>query len=226
MIEAALDTSLGGALVLRRHGHLTPIFHLPGCGRDSDRTLIPWLIEALQACGETLPAVNRWSVGTGPGSFAGLRCGLALAKAISLASGAAVRGVPTAYALAAGARHRPGQSIGVLHDGRCGQVILSRYQAAADGVLQPAGTPAPFAPDALSAAGVLCDVWITLQAEQLPPLPESVRAALQTVDTLDPTPLLDAPLWPWPTDSAARELSCEPVYVRQAVFVKPSPPRA
>lgn len=222
MIEAALDTSLGGALVLRRQGILTPVFHLPGSGRDSDRVLTPWLRDTLHDCGETLQSVQRWSVGTGPGSFAGLRCGLALAKAICLASGAAIRGVPSAYALAAQARRHPGQTVGVLHDGRCGQILLCRYAPAADDTLHPAATPAPFFPDALIAAEISCDVWLTLQAVQLPPLPEEVRDRLQQVTALNPTPLLDAPLWPWPADSAARELSCEPVYVRQAVFVKPA----
>lgn len=64
------------------------------------RRLLPDLQHALQMAGATPEDVETVVVGLGPGTFTGLRIGVATARALALASGARLAGVPTLAALA------------------------------------------------------------------------------------------------------------------------------
>jgi len=225
MIEAALDTSLGFALAVRRDGESLLDAGIPAMGRESDRILLPWLTEQFALVGLKGRDVERWTLGTGPGSFAGLRCGIALVKGIALVSGARLRGVPTSVAIAAALADKAATTVGVLHDGRCGQVLLARVVREAAG-WRLTENPAPLDPDELQASVNACDAYVTLQAAALPPLPETVAKRLSAAEAVSAARLLEASeaLYPWPEagDMAAAERSVEPLYVRQAVFVKPA----
>ena len=75
------------------------------------------------------------------------------------------------------------------------------------------GEPAALDPESLLDAANACDAWITPQADLIPPLPEAIQSRLQVVSQLDPCVLL--------RDDVESSSSCEPIYVRQAVFVQP-----
>lgn len=64
--------------------------------------LLPAVDQALKKAGVAARHLNAVAVSVGPGSFTGLRVGLATAKGLALGAGAAVVGVPTLEALAAG----------------------------------------------------------------------------------------------------------------------------
>ncbi len=227
MIHAALDTSLGSALVVADGDHVLCNDHLAGTGRESDRELAPWLKATLDGLHVRLNDVRRWTVGTGPGSFAGLRYGIALVKGFCAVSGAAMRGVPSCLALAhaALADAEDARCIGVLHDARCGQVILVRFERLADATMQLLGEAVVLSPEELLAEQHRCDHYVSAQTAAMPALPGVVAARLLSCVGIDARALLNAPEgpWPWPQNPQEVMASCEPLYVRPPVFVKPQP---
>lgn len=84
-------------------------------------SLVDW---CLGKAGTTLAAVDGLAVSLGPGSFTGLRIGLATAKALALAVKKKLVGVPTLEAIAAAAPHFAGIVCPVLPS-RPGEVYLA-----------------------------------------------------------------------------------------------------
>ena len=209
MIQASIDTSLSCVFAVADGERVLFKGSLESASRENDQKLPPWIVETLASIGLKLKDIRRWTVGTGPGSFAGLRSGIAFIKGICAVTGAEICGVPSALATAAAARNvAAGDRIGVLMDGRCGEVIFVPIRN-----MKLDGEPAALEPEQLLEDGNACDAWITPQAELIPPLPETIQERLQAVTQLDPCVLLQ--------DDVECSSSCEPIYVRQAVFVKP-----
>lgn len=225
MISAALDTSCGAAFAVERDGGTVLAARRPLTGRDSDRELVPWLLELLEKQGLTLRDIGCWTVGIGPGSFSGIRAGIALVRGICLVSGAVCRGMPGSAALAASAAARTpvGELIGVLHDARRGQVIFSPYRrVAAETLVTAAGDPTVIEP---------CDIGNCPCAWLATPHADSIRHVipgawqdrLLPVDGVDPRLLLAVAGPPAQACETGSDDSVEPVYVRPAVFVAPRP---
>jgi tRNA threonylcarbamoyl adenosine modification protein YeaZ len=227
MISAALDCSQGCSLAISQNQTLLCSEFLPGSSRESDRLLSQWLLSCCQNLNIEVEEIERWSAGTGPGSFAGLRCGIALLKGICRASQAKMRGVPSCYALAKSVVDpKPGQLLGALHDGRRGQVILTSFLIAES--LEPLWhqAPRPLFPEQLLEPAHRCQHWVCQSDWQLPPLPPELQSSLQLEEHLNAAYLLSGEeQWPWPSSKQEQEDSCQPLYVRQAVFVKPTPMR-
>lgn len=87
--------------------------------------VLPLIEDALRETGTDLGALGRIGVGVGPGSFTGLRIGIATARGLSLASGLPLSGVSTLAALAAASG--AADVVAVL-DARRGEAFVARWQ--------------------------------------------------------------------------------------------------
>jgi tRNA threonylcarbamoyladenosine biosynthesis protein TsaB len=90
--------------------------------------LAPAVAAGLRRAGVTMGEIQVVAVATGPGSFTGLRIGLALAKGIVLARRLPLIGVPTLDILAAAQPPRRNDLAAVLAAGR-GRLAVSWYRA-------------------------------------------------------------------------------------------------
>jgi tRNA threonylcarbamoyladenosine biosynthesis protein TsaB len=150
MIVLGLDTALAACSVaVTRDGEVLAALSEPMLRGHQER-LAPMVQEVMARAGLPFAALDRIGVTVGPGSFTGLRVGLAFAKGLGLALGKPCVGAGTLEALAA-SEPGPGLTAAVI-DAKRGQVYL---QAFADGA-------AVMAPDALpieTAAARLAEVW-------------------------------------------------------------------
>lgn len=127
-------------------------------GRGHAEALIP-MIAALPQHGRA----DRIAVSLGPGSFTGLRVGLAAARALGLAWGAPVTGYPTLALVAAMARQRSGAgAISVAMTAGHGEWFIADYDASG----RELGEPASLGPQQ-AAAIARADTVAGSQAEAL-----------------------------------------------------------
>jgi len=114
--------------------------------RHVSRLLV--LVSELIAQGGGWPAVDRIAVGIGPGTFTGLRIGIATAHGLARARGTELVGVSTLRSLALAASSSAGRACGVLAliDARRGELFTAGWAAGAD----PRSQPPLLAPRALA----------------------------------------------------------------------------
>ncbi len=140
VVAAAADPA---HVVVRRHD--------PGPGeRPAHATALLTLVdEALAAAGLELGEVERLGVGTGPGSFTGLRIGLATARALAQALALPLAPVSSLAALAAGAVAEAGEDQAVLAviDAGRGEGFALAFRGG-----RALGEPAALGPEALADA--------------------------------------------------------------------------
>lgn len=113
-------------------------------------SLLGLIEEALAAGGIAREEVDAVAVSLGPGSFTGLRIGLATAKGLAFAGGTALVGVPTLDALAVTAGARPGEKVCAVLDARKHQLFGAFYRMRSDGRLERLGPDMALAPEELA----------------------------------------------------------------------------
>jgi tRNA threonylcarbamoyladenosine biosynthesis protein TsaB len=95
--------------------------------RPHSERLLPAVDRVLALAGTALDEVDAFAVSIGPGSFTGLRVGLATVKAFAFGSGRPVAAVPTLAALAARAAGAPGCVAAAL-DARRGELYAACWK--------------------------------------------------------------------------------------------------
>jgi tRNA threonylcarbamoyladenosine biosynthesis protein TsaB len=128
----------GGEVVERRHDPA------PGERPGHVSEVLALAEEALAAAGTELGALDRIGVGVGPGSFTGLRIGIATARALSHATGLPLAAVSTLGALAVAAGDGPVLAVLAARRGEA-------FEALWEGGRQ-VRVPAAVGPDELAAA--------------------------------------------------------------------------
>lgn len=193
----------------------------PMRGRESAE-LAGWVAAKLEQAGIPLADIRRWTVGSGPGSFTGMRLAAALVNGWTYGkTGVETRCVPTAAALAAnlGSAAKEGERVGALFDGRNKELIF--FEMRIDGGdAVPTGVEQVLNREQAAAffAGYGCEHLIALEAEQ-PALalllPELVYSQIKAFHSIKPEALALAKQKPF--DGNLADL----VYIRPAVFTKP-----
>ncbi|MEX2642252.1 MAG: tRNA (adenosine(37)-N6)-threonylcarbamoyltransferase complex dimerization subunit type 1 TsaB [Acetobacterales bacterium] len=110
--------------------------------------LMPGIAEAMAAAGAGFADLDLLAVTVGPGSFTGLRVGLAAVRGLALALGVPVVGVSTFEAVAAGASDVAARSRCILVDSRRGDVFLQCFGPAGH-LSGPLAEPVVAAPESV-----------------------------------------------------------------------------
>lgn len=104
--------------------------------REHTARALPMVQEVLAECGRTLAQLDGLVCGIGPGSFAGLRIGVGLAKGLALARDLPVTGVSSLAMLAQRALREPGSPprVAAVIDARMGEVYFGAYARSETGL--------------------------------------------------------------------------------------------
>jgi tRNA threonylcarbamoyladenosine biosynthesis protein TsaB len=126
MIVLALDTALPACSVAVLDGERVVARLSEPMSRGHQERLAPMVEEAMAIAGISFSALDRIGVTVGPGSFTGLRVGLAFAKGLALALDIPCVGVGSLPALAASTATTG--RVAACIDAKRGQVYLQVFQ--------------------------------------------------------------------------------------------------
>ena len=132
------DTSAKAASVaLTEDGRLVSEFYLDS-GFTHSETVLPMAKAVLDAARITPEDVDLFAVNCGPGSFTGLRIGIAAVKALGMSLGKPCASVSTLEALAYNVQSAKGVVCSVM-DARCSQVYTAFFESDGERVLRRCG---------------------------------------------------------------------------------------
>lgn len=150
------------------------------CSHPAAETLLPAIAALLAERGLALAQVDAFAISIGPGSFTGLRVGLATLKGLAFGTPRRAVAVPTLAALACDAPEGEGPVVAAL-DARRGEV----YAAAFDEM----GVPLAWLPEGVYRPPLLCSALrapCRLVGDGAAIVADAVRAAFGSAVSLDP----------------------------------------
>ena len=222
MLTAALDTSVKPSFALCTEDEIVIQDSYRTSKKRSETILLPWIKDMLDSQDVTIDQIPRWLVGLGPGSFTGIRTGIALIKGFCSLSSRECHGIASSAALAWAAisRHHANAPVAVLHDGRRDQAILTKYENTTSG-LQELAPPEVIQRSQIPERTTDCPTLITPHERFAEHLPDAVQDQLIILPNVEAGDLLSYFLTdPLQYHTFAAEHS-EPIYVRPPAFVKP-----
>ncbi len=136
----------------------------PGERPRHAQLLLPLARRALEGEALRFADVDRIVVGTGPGSFTGLRIGLATARALALGAGAELVGISTLAVLAHAARDAIGEAsvVAPVIDARRGEVFVAGWRREQQVVTPRAVAPERVAELAREGGAYRKRVWLAV----------------------------------------------------------------
>ena len=146
LILAVETATLAGSIALVRGAQVIGSSSGDPASSHSN-TLLADLDQLLAATKVTLPQIDLFAVAAGPGSFTGLRIGIATIKALAATLARPCAAIPTlqTIALAGGAAEC---SVALLPAGR-GEVFAQSFSVTADGLVNALDEPSHIAPQKL-----------------------------------------------------------------------------
>jgi tRNA threonylcarbamoyladenosine biosynthesis protein TsaB len=162
MVVLGFDTATSAtAVALRRgDGATSEARDDPSAGAHPGHAtrLLSMARELLDGAGVSWEEIDRIAVGVGPGTFTGLRVGVATARGLAQSLSVELVGVSSLRALAAPALAAGGPPRRVLAviDARRGEAFAAAYERSAADLLAELRSPRPYAPGEL--AGLLAEV--------------------------------------------------------------------
>jgi len=127
LLLLAVETSGAGPSVALFRGAELVAERRARAGRPGSEMLLPAIDSLLSAAGLRVADLEAFAVGAGPGSFTGLRVGIATVKGLAFGSGTPVAGVGTLAALALRAPRTRDPVVAVL-DARRGEVYAASFR--------------------------------------------------------------------------------------------------
>jgi tRNA threonylcarbamoyladenosine biosynthesis protein TsaB len=209
-ILAIETSSLRGSVALVENGTLARALEHRRENAHGE-TILPLIERAFAEVGWARGAVDRVAVGVGPGSFTGLRVGIAIAQGLSEGWGVPLIGVPSLHAMALAAPAGTARRC-VLLDARKAELFAAVYAPDGDELVSVRLIPAALdAVTALTAAGDV--LYVGNGTALLPGLPNVLRGP----DTDVPHARFVAAA----AETASPGALVRPLYVRDAGAVRP-----
>jgi len=210
-------SSRRGSVALLERGQVVATASHEELNAHAER-LLPLIDRALAEAGWSRATLERVAVGVGPGSFTGLRVGIALGQGIAVGLGIDLVGVGSLRAMAAAVpSDRPGSRWALL-DARRGEIFLAAYDQGGNELLAPVAIPPADIESRM--AEVSAPETRILLGEVLEVLPSTSGARLRSHETDLPHASAVARLGELATPA---EAGVEPLYVRDAGAALPRP---